>query len=211
MNPDRSVHLVDDDASYLRALARMLSAEGLGVRTHGSGAELLACVSPASRGCVVADLGMPVMDGLALQLALRESGVRMPVVFLTGRGDIPSTVSAMREGAVDFLEKHASRDRLLSAVRRALERDRIESARQAEADSRAQRFARLTRREIEVLREVVKGLMNKQIAAALGVSERTIKMHRTAISQKVGVHSVAQLVTLAREAGLFEEDAGKVR
>src|SRR5262245_43359969 len=113
----------------------------------------------------------------------------------------------MREGAVDFLEKHAPSEKLFDAINRALERWRLESARQAEADTRAQRFARLTRRELEVLREVVKGLMNKQIAAALGVSERTIKMHRTAISQKVGVHSVAQLVTLTREAGLFGETA----
>ena len=201
------VHLVDDDESHLRALARLLTAQGLLVRAHGSGESLLEALAADARGCIVADLDMPGMDGLDLQRALRESGYLLPVVFLTGHGDIPSTVSAMREGAVDFLEKHAPSEKLLDAINRALERWRLESARQAEADTRAQRFARLTRRELEVLREVVKGLMNKQIAAALGVSERTIKMHRTAISQKVGVHSVAQLVTLTREAGLFGETA----
>jgi len=206
MNPV-IVHLVDDDESHLRALARLLTAQGFLVRAHPSGQSLLEALTGDARGCVVADLAMPDMDGLVLQRALRESGFRLPVVFLTGHGDIPSTVSAMREGAVDFLEKHAPCEKLVDAINRALERLRLESARQAEADSRTQRFARLTRRELEVLREVVKGLMNKQIAAALGVSERTIKMHRTSISQKVGVHSVAQLVTLTREAGIFGEPA----
>ena len=206
MNPV-IVHLVDDDESHLRALARLLTAQGFLVRAHPSGQSLLEALTGDARGCVVADLAMPDMDGLVLQRALRESGFRLPVVFLTGHGDIPSTVSAMRDGAVDFLEKHAPCEKLVDAINRALERLRLESARQAEADSRTQRFARLTRRELEVLREVVKGLMNKQIAAALGVSERTIKMHRTSISQKVGVHSVAQLVTLTREAGIFGEPA----
>jgi len=210
MNP-AVVHLVDDDESHLRALARLLTAQGLPVRAYASGATMLQSLAADARGCVVADLDMPGMDGLDLQRALRDSGIRMPVVFLTGHGDIPSTVSAMREGAIDFLEKHAPSEKLIDAIHRALERDRLDSARQAEADSRVQRFSRLTRRELEVLREVVKGLMNKQIAAALGVSERTIKMHRTAISQKVGVHSVAQLVTLAREAALFEEPEAKAR
>ena len=211
MNADRSVHLVDDDASYLRALARMLSAEGIGVRTHTSGAELLATVSPDSRGCVVADLSMPAMDGLALQAALRRSGVRLPVVFLTGHGNIPSTVSAMREGAIDFLEKQAPKEALVAAIQLALDRDQAESARREESDALTRRFAALTRRELEVLREVVAGQMNKQIAARLGISERTIKMHRTSITHKLGVHSVAELVTLAREVGLFEDSEVSAR
>jgi FixJ family two-component response regulator len=199
-----TVHLVDDDESYLRALSRMLTAEGLAVRAHGSAQALLDSVSPATRGCVVADLDMPGMDGLALQAALHSSGVHMPVVILTGHGDIPSTVSAMREGAVDYLEKHAPKATLLAAINQALERDGIESTRQGRADALAQRFAALTRRELEVLREVVAGKMNKQIAAALDISERTVKMHRTSITHKLGVRSVAELVTLAREARLFD-------
>jgi FixJ family two-component response regulator len=210
MNP-AVVHLVDDDDSHLRALARLLAAQGFQVRAHASGESLLQALAADARGCVVADLDMPGMDGLGLQRAMRESGFFMPVVFLTGHADIPSTVSAMREGAIDFLEKHAPNERLVDAINRALELDRLETARQSEANSRAQRFARLTRRELEVLREVVKGLMNKQIAAVLGVSERTVKMHRTAISQKVGVHSVAQLVTLARDAGLVDDTAETTR
>jgi FixJ family two-component response regulator len=199
------VHLVDDDESHLRALARLLSAEGLAVRAHASAESLLAMLSPELRGCVVADLHMPGIDGLGLQRALRESGIDLPVIFLTGRGDIPSTVTAMRDGAVDFLEKHATKERLMAAIQAALERDQAQSLRRAESESLARRFAALTRRELEVLREVVGGRMNKQIAARLGISERTIKMHRTSITNKLGVHSVAELVTLSRQAKLFED------
>lgn len=202
-----TVHLVDDDESHVRAVGRMLSADGFSVRTFTSGAALLAAVDRATRGCVVADLEMPELDGLALQHELANAGVLMPVVFLSGRGDIPRTVRAMQEGAVDFLEKHAPGEQLVAAVRRALARDALESEQRARLGEVSQRFESLTKRELEVLREVVHGLMNKQIAAKLGISERTVKMHRTAITTKVGVHSAAQLATLAREAGLFEVSA----
>jgi two-component system response regulator FixJ len=200
-----TVHLVDDDESHLRAAARLLSAEGFAVRTFQSGAELLSGVGRDTRGCVVADLEMPGLDGLGLQAALARKQVLMPFVFLSGRGDIPRTVLAMREGAVDFIEKLAPRERLVAAIRRALARDAVESARRAQAGEVARRFASLTKREMEVLEEVVRGRMNKQIAAKLGISERTVKMHRTAITSKVGVHSAAQLATLARDAGLFDQ------
>lgn len=200
-----TVHLVDDDESHVRAVARLLSAQGFAVRAFHAGSALLAAVSPATRGCVVADLEMPGLDGLALQHELAAAGVMMPVVFLSGRGDIPRTVKAMQEGAVDFIEKHAPAELLVAAVRRALARDGDEFARRARLGAVSQRFASLTKREMEVLGEVVRGQMNKQIAATLGISERTVKMHRTAITTKVGVHSAAQLATLAREAGLFEE------
>lgn len=199
-----TVHLVDDDESHLRAVARLLSAEGFPVRAYSSGEALLAAVARESRGCVVADLEMPGLDGLALQHALAAAGVLMPVVFLSGRGDIPRTVKAMQEGAVDFIEKHAPREQLVGAVRRALARDAEEEAQRSRLGAVSKRFASLTKREMEVLCEVVRGRMNKQIAAKLGISERTVKMHRTAITTKVGVHSAAQLATLAREAGLFE-------
>jgi two-component system response regulator FixJ len=188
------VYLVDDDEGFLKALSRMLAAEGFHVRSYNSGRALLNDVAPGARGCVVADLAMPEIDGLRLQTALAESGCRMPVVFLTGAGDIPSTVRAMQGGAVDFLEKLAPKEQLLGAIRRAFERDTLET------EQRAQQ----AEREREVLREVVAGQMNKQIAARLGISERTVKMHRTAITHKVGVHSAAQLATLARDAGLFD-------
>jgi FixJ family two-component response regulator len=198
------VYLVDDDEGFLKALSRMLAAEGFHVRSYNSGRALLNDVAPGARGCVVADLAMPEIDGLRLQTALAESGCRMPVVFLTGAGDIPSTVRAMQGGAVDFLEKLAPKEQLLGAIRRAFERDTLETEQRAQQAERERRFAALTKREREVLREVVAGQMNKQIAARLGISERTVKMHRTAITHKVGVHSAAQLATLARDAGLFD-------
>jgi FixJ family two-component response regulator len=207
MTTRATVHLVDDDASYLRATARMLASEGFLVRTFDSGTRLLAEATPESRGCIVADLSMPELDGLGLQAELARAAVTMPVVFLSGRGDIPSTVRAMQGGAVDFLEKHAPRELLLAAIRSALERDVRDAARLAARAALRQRFGELTRREIEVLREVVRGQMNKQIAATLGISERTVKLHRTAVKAKVGVQSSARLATLARDAGLFEEGA----
>jgi FixJ family two-component response regulator len=205
MAENTTVHLVDDDESYLKAASRMLAAEGFNVVTFSSGAQLLAAVTPEIRGCIVADLNMPEIDGLQLQKMLEEAGIHLPLVFLSGQGDIPSTVRALRGGAVDFLEKHAPGALIVDGIRRALERDAAESARRTEAMKVARRFASLTRREKEVLGCVVRGLMNKQIAAQLGISERTVKMHRTAVTSKLGVHSTAQLALLAKEANLLEE------
>lgn len=189
------VRVVDDDGSYARALSRLLTARGYEVTSYASGAELLAQLSSEPRGCVVMDLHMPGMDGLELQSELARRGVRLPVVFLTGAADIPSSVSAMRGGAVDFLEKRAPSEQLTAAVERALASDR-------EQREVRERFAGLTERELEVLRHVLRGRMNKQIAADLGIHERTVKLHRTAVTSKVGVRSVAELATLARDAGL---------
>ena len=208
MNESVTVYVVDDDASYLGAVCRLLRAAGLEARMFASADELLAQVSPSTRGCVVADLQMPGLNGLELQEALARSGTALPVVFLTGHGDIPSSVRAMRRGAVDFLEKRAPAGQLIGAVTRALERDAAARAAHASQDALRRRFATLTSRELEVLRLVVRGRMNKQIAVALGLHERTVKLHRTAITRKVGVPSVAQLTTLTREAGLFELEAG---
>ena len=189
------VHIVDDDASFGRSLARLLGASGFQVRSFSSGAELLATVSPLSEGCVVADLAMPGIGGLELQEQLSRLGVPLPVVFLTGRGDIPSSVRAMRGGAVDFLEKHAPKEAVLAAVQRALASGRHT------AELR-RRFSALTERELQVLQHVVRGRMNKQIAAELGIHERTVKLHRTALTTKLGVRSAAELATLARDAGV---------
>ncbi len=208
MNESVTVYVVDDDASYRVAVCRLLRAAGLETRMYASAHEFLAQVSPGTRGCVVADLQMPGLSGLELQEALARSGTALPVVFLTGHGDIPSSVRAMRQGAVDFLEKLAPDEQLIAAVTRALEREATARAAHASQDALRQRFAALTSRELEVLSHVVRGRMNKQIAVALGIHERTVKLHRTAITRKVGVPSVAQLTTLAREAGLFELTAG---
>lgn len=196
MSGEPLVRVVDDDSSFARALTRLLTAQGFHVRSFGSGAELLAEVSAESRGCVVIDLNMPGMNGLELQGELARRAANLPVIFLTGAADIPSSVQAMRGGAVDFLEKGAPGEHLIAAVERALALDRMQHALR-------ERFAKLTDRELEVLRHVVRGRMNKQIAAELGIHERTVKLHRTAVTAKVGVRSVAELTTLARDAGLL--------
>jgi FixJ family two-component response regulator len=199
------VNLVDDDESYLKAAARMLTAQGFRTAAFSSATQVLDSLTPESRGCVVADLSMPGMSGLELQAALARAGVRIPIVFLSGHGDIPSTVRAMQGGAIDFLEKHASRQALVAAVRRALEKDAFEHERRERLAELRQRFDGLSKRELEVLREVLRGQMNKQIAASLGISERTVKLHRTSIKAKIGVNSAARLATLARDAGLSDQ------
>ena len=203
------VYVVDDDASFRKAVTRMLTAAGLSVQSYASGTELLAHLSADAAaedsGCVLADLRMPGLDGLQLQEACSEAGVALPFVFLTGHGDVPSAVSAMRHGAVDFLDKCSPQQVLLTSLERALERHANVRAARVRRGQLEQRFAALTVREREVLEHVVHGRMNKQIAAALGIHERTVKLHRNAITTKLGVRSVAELTTLTREIGLFAE------
>ena len=206
MQPGGTVYLVDDDSSFLIALSRMLRATGLDVRAFSSAAELLLDVSSESRGCIVTDLSMPGMSGLELQAALVSSGADLPIVFLTGYGDISSSVRAMRGGAVDFLEKRATQEELLAAIWRAIDSEAAEHESRTWVAELRQRFARLTPRELEVLRHVLSGAMNKQIAARLGINERTVKLHRTSITAKVGVHSTATLTNWVRDAGVFEPD-----
>jgi FixJ family two-component response regulator len=197
------VHLVDDDASFLAAISRLLRASGFAVNAFSSASEFLEQRDANAAGCVLADLEMPEMSGLELQSALARTCNPLPILFLTGHGDIPSTVHAMRGGAEDFLEKRASKEKLLNAVNRALARDareRVERARQRELRAR---FATLTNRELEVLGHVVLGRLNKQIAADLCIHERTVKLHRTAITAKLRVQSVAELTRLTDEAGIF--------
>jgi FixJ family two-component response regulator len=147
---------------------------------------------------------MPGLDGLALQEALASSSAPLPIVFLTGHADVPSTVRAMRRGAVDFIEKCAPGEVLIDAVKRALARDAAERAERRRKEELHSRFATLTAREREVLGCVVRGLLNKQIAAELGIHERTVKLHRTAITHKVGARSAAELAILTRDAELFQ-------
>lgn len=203
---DAAIFLVDDDHGFLTATSRMLKAAGFKIHAFGSATQLLGHVNAGTRGCIVADLNMPEIDGLELQGRLIRSDVSMPIVFLTGQADIPSTVRAMREGAVDFLEKHATKEQLLGAIRTALERDAAGHEARMRQQKLHERFDRLTKREREVLQYVVGGKLNKEIAAALGINERTVKLHRTAITTKLGVHSTAQLTTLTHEARVFPDD-----
>jgi two-component system, LuxR family, response regulator FixJ len=200
-----TVFLVDDDGSYLRSVSRLLRASGFHVAVHNSAAEFLATLPADVSGCVITDLMMPGMDGMALQRALTAAGSLLPVIFLTGHGNIPSSVQAMRHGAEDFLTKHAPKKDLLAAVNRALGRNETNRAERARLHALRQPFALLTDREREVLRHVVQGKMNKEIAADLGIHDRTVKLHRTHITTKLGVHSVAELTRLVQEAGFLSE------
>ena len=199
------VHVVDDDASFLTAISRLLRANGFTVKTYSSAHKFLSHRDADAPGCVLADLQMPEMNGLDLQSALAQSSNPLPILFLTGHGDIPSSVQAMRDGAEDFLEKRVPKEKLLDAVTRALARDsREREARDRGRELRAL-FNTLTDREREVLSHVVQGRLNKQIAGDLGIHERTVKLHRTAITTKLKVQSVAELTRLTQEAGIFPE------
>ncbi|MBY3054456.1 response regulator transcription factor [Rhizobium laguerreae] len=200
------VHIVDDDKSYRTAIARLLSAHGLKVEAHESGDQFLAGLSVCEPGCVLLDLQMPGQSGLQIQRRLRELAPLLPVVFLTGKGDIKASVEAMKAGAKDFLEKSSSAAALMEAIHRALiqyERQRAEHDR-----LQAQRalVAGLSRREDEVFRLVIRGHLNKQVAYALGVTERTVKVHRRQVMEKLGVRSLAEAVSIAANVGLIDQD-----
>lgn len=190
------IWLVDDDPAILRGLERLLGAEGFETRCFQDAASFLSAHDPAVPGCAVIDLGLQATNGLALQEELEQTGGARPVVFLTGQGSIPTAVMAMRAGAVDFLTKPVEADRLLAAIRSALELDRARRSEMSAVQDLRALLASLTPRENEVLQEIVSGRLNKQIAHRLGAAEKTIKVHRGRVMQKMGVRSVAELVTL---------------
>ena len=196
------VYVVDDDPAVRRSLVRLLRSAGLEAVAFESPEEFLRLVPPEAAGCAILDLSMPGLDGLALQRELSARGCLLPVLFLTGYGDIPETVQAMKAGALDFLSKPVDDGVLLRAVRQALAAGRAagEARRQA-ADAR-RRLSTLTPREREVLEGVVAGKLNKQIGGDLGIAEKTVKVHRGRVMEKMGAGSLAELVQLADRAGL---------
>jgi FixJ family two-component response regulator len=196
------VFVVDDDPSFLATITRWLRAFGYAVKSYSSAADFFAQRPLQAAGGVVLDLQMPEMDGMALQRTLAQSDNPLPVVFLTGHGDIPTSVQAMRRGAEDFLIKTASKEDLLAAIERALARDNSERKVRLRQSDLLQRFARLTPRENEVLAHVLRGRLNKQIAADLGIDERSVKRHRTSLMTKLNAKSVVELTQLADELNL---------
>jgi FixJ family two-component response regulator len=192
-----TIFLVDDDPSILKALERLLKKSGFDVQAFASARTFLERHDPETPGCALLDVAMEEMDGLELQRALVESGSDRPIVFLTGRGDIPMAVQAMRAGATGFLTKPIDTDDLLDAISLALEKDAAARQTRAGLDAFAHRFSSLTPRECEVFRQVVAGRLNKQIAADLGTVEKTIKVHRARVMEKMGARSLADLVRLA--------------
>lgn len=207
--PNATVFLVDDDASVLRAIGRLVRSAGWNVATFNSPQEFLDKQDPDALGCLVLDMSMPGLNGLELQQALARDGNRLPIIFLTGHGDIPMSVRAMKSGAVDFLGKPCGDEELLAAIRLALARDQRFRLERAEVQALTARFATLTPREHEVMLGVVAGQLNKQIAADLGTVEKTIKVHRARVMEKLRVTSVADLVRLTERAGVGKVSSGQ--
>jgi len=197
-----TVFLVDDDAGVLKALSRLLRARGYETKAFSSPQAFLAGHDASIPGCAVFDVSMPGLDGLQLQQALSAGGSQRPVIFLTGKGDIPTSVRAMQAGAVDFLTKPVNDADLLAAIARAGKLDAGARRASAELDQINARFAILTPRERQVMTHVIAGRLNKQIAGDLGTVEKTIKVHRGRMMEKLGVRSVADLVRLAEKAGI---------
>ena len=198
----RLIHLVDDEEAIRRSAGFLLRTCGFEVKTHESGVAFLKEVKTAAPGCILLDVRMPEMDGLAVQQELNARGVTMPVIVLTGHGDVAIAVRAMKAGAVDFLEKPFEKALLLDAIGRAFGRlDRHEDIAASEHEARV-RIAALTAREQDVLRGLVRGHPNKTIAYDLGISPRTVEVHRANCMTKLGVHSLSDALRIAFAAGL---------
>jgi len=196
------VFVVDDYAPVRRSISRLLHAAGFAVAGFASAGDFLAQYDPGVYGCLVLDLAMPALNGLELQSILEKTGSLLPIIFLTGHGNIPKSVQAMKHGASDFLIKPVNDEDLLTAVRVAIEKNRALRQDQTELSEIRARLATLTPREREVLEHVVAGKLNKQIAGHLGTVEQTVKIHRAHMMQKMKVHSVAELVGLTQRCGI---------
>jgi two-component system response regulator FixJ len=201
MPADRVVHVIDDDEEVRQSLAFLLSSAGLAVQVHESAVAFLAVLNDIQEGCVVTDIRMPQMDGLELQRRLREVKAALPVIVMTGHGDVPLAVEAMKAGAVDFIEKPFDDEVLLSAIRSALERRAKDSERAARAAAIKDRLDRLSEREREVLERLVMGKANKVIAYELGISPRTVEVYRANVMTKMQADSLSDLVRMALAEG----------
>jgi FixJ family two-component response regulator len=203
--PTPMVYIVDDDVWVGEALVRLMSTLGYRSTAYRSAAEFLADHDPNANGCVILDLAMPDFSGLDLQQLLNESGSHRPVIFLTGCGSIPLSVQAMKSGAISFLTKPIAPAELAVVVEEAIEADHEWRNQQARQDAARRRISSLTPREREVLDYVLEGRLNKQIAAALGTCEQTVKVHRSRVMRKMGVRTVAELIWLAARSGQLDQ------
>jgi FixJ family two-component response regulator len=198
-----TIHVVDDDAPFRTAMGRLLGACGYRVALYESAAQLLAQPMSSEPGCILLDVQMAGLTGPQLQDRLITLGNRLPIVFLTGHGDIPTSVQAIKAGAEDFLTKPVAKDKLVAVIERALVQDAQRRAQDQQHDALRARLSRLTPRENEVLAHVVRGRLNKQIAGDLGMSERTVKAHRQKVMQKCEAKSLAELVLIAEMLGII--------
>ncbi len=197
-----TVFVVDDDAAIRKAVSRLLRSAGIAVAAFASPREFLAQYDPVTPGCLVLDIAMPGFNGLQLQTTLGEKGSVLPIIFLTGHGDVSKSVQAMKHGAFDFLSKPVKDKDLLTVVRAAIETDAFVRREQAKFSEMRARLDTLTPREREVLEHVVAGELNKQIAGDMGITEATVKMHRARVMAKMKVQSVAELARLAERCGI---------
>jgi FixJ family two-component response regulator len=200
--PAPTVYIVDDDPDVLKALERLLESIGLNVATFSSPQRFLEGYDRNAPGCLVLDLALPGLTGLDVQQVLEQQGSVLPIVFLTGRGNIAASVQAMKHGAADFLTKPVDDTALIAAIHEALARDRVSRPAHLERERVAKCIATLTQRERQVFELIVAGRLNKEIAAALGTTEKTIKFHRGNLMRKMEVRVVADLVKLAERAGV---------
>jgi two-component system response regulator FixJ len=196
------VHVIDDDEAVRRSLALLLFSAGYKVDTYGSAESFLDALPMATGGCAIVDIRMPGMDGLALQEHLTARNVLLPVVVVTGHADIALAVRAMKAGARDFIEKPYANERMIEAVRAALDSGRVDVARARRLDDARTRIQRLSAREYDVLRELVAGRPNKLVAHSLGISARTVEIHRANMMEKLGVRSLSEAVRIFIAAGL---------
>ncbi len=197
MNRVRNIYIVDDDPSVTEALGLFLTTEGFSVRRHSSGQSLLDSLNEDESGCVVTDMRMPGMTGLELIQAMKARGITMPVILVTAYADVPLAVQAMKMGAVELLEKPFDNEALLATIREALKRTYVDEARRTKTQAILRRFSSLTKREKEVLAGLLKGRSNKVIAHDLGISMRTVEVHRGTLMMKMDAKSLPELVQLA--------------
>ncbi|MGE0179010.1 MAG: response regulator transcription factor [Sphingomonas sp.] len=201
----RIVHLVDDDESVRRSASFMLRTSGFVVKTYASGVELLKDAKTITPGCILLDVRMPGLDGIEVQKALQGEGILHPVIVMTGHGDVTVAVQAMKQGAVDFIEKPFEKALLLGAIEAGFERLEKSSKRLARADEARVRLQALTSRELDVMKGLVRGHPNKTIAYDLGISPRTVEIHRANLMTKLEVASLSEALRIAFTAGLGEE------
>jgi len=200
--PEPVVFIVDDDMSVREAVQGLVRSAGLRVETFASAQDFLSANAPAGPSCLVLDVCLPDLSGLDLQRRMTEAGFQIPIIFITAHGDVPTSVGAMKAGAVEFLIKPFEAKYLLEAVQAAIKRDRAGIWQRAESEGLRKRFESLTRREREVMKLIVLGMLNKQAAAEIGTSEATIKVHRGRVMQKMQADSLADLVNMAADLGM---------